>query len=574
MSQTDFAQLGGHRGWTQWRRSVMGPAVLAIAVCAVGVPLWAILSYAGHPVAAAGGYTAPVSETLGTPAVDSALLAVSVAVLSLCIAFGPAWAMSATRLRRFPALHALILVPLMTPPYLTTIGWLLTMEPGGYLTQWLPWTQGLANAFVSFGGLAFLMSLHEFPVAYLALVIGLRGVPRAGLDAARVHGLGMPARIRHIWWPALAPVVATAGLLVFVNAVGEFGTPLVFGSLLRFPVLTTQIYQAMNAYPVQFPLAARLALLTLGMCLLVAGLLWLFRRRLQTPALLRAVDAGADRLPAFGAGARSWAGACVLLVVCGLALGVPIASMLATSVMKAFGNGFSLTNLTIAHYAHLFSSSSSALGALLHSLELSAISATIAAAVAVGLACLLRFWPSLWTRLTALLVLLPNTIPHILFVVGLIIFWDAPWLPFSLYDSSWLLVLAFVILLLPYALIQVTRTLNTLPASLWESGQAHGLPRFSVVVRLMAPLLAPSLLSGWVAVFALSLRDITVPLMASPPGYSTAPGYIYEQYVQTSLPQAMAMACLTVAVGMIAFLLIQALTGRVGHSDEHGKQIA
>ncbi|MCY0869369.1 MAG: ABC transporter permease subunit [Firmicutes bacterium] len=565
MSESNLARVGTSRALVRWPRAV-GPIILGIAVCAVGAPLWSILSYAGHPTAVVGGYAPPASEAIWTPTLDSALLAVSVAVLSLCIAFGPAWAMSATRLRKYPIFHALVLVPLMTPPYLTTIGWLLTMEPGGYLTQWLPWTQGLANAFVSFGGLTFLMSLHEFPIAYLALVLALRAVPRAGVDAARVHGLRLAARVRHIWWPTLAPVVATAGLLVFVNSVGEFGTPLVFGSLLRFPVLTTQIYQAMNSYPVQFPLAARLALLTLAMCLLVAGILWLLRRRLETPALLRSLDADVDSLSAPAVGARTWVGACVLLIVCGLALGVPIASMVATSAMKAFGDGFSSANLTFQHYAHLFSASSSALVALLHTLEIATMSATIAAAVAIGLACLLRFWSSLWTRLTTLVVLLPNTIPHILFVVGLIIFWDAPWLPFTLYDSSWLLVLAFVILLLPYVLIQVVRTLSALPKSLWESGRAHGLPRLSVAWRLVTPLLVPSLLSGWIAVFALSMRDITVPLMASPPGYSTAPGYIYEQYVQTSLPQAMAMACLTVAVGMIAFLLMQGLTARVGRS--------
>src|SRR5699024_11205126 len=47
--------------------------------------------------------------------------------------------------------------------------------------------------------------------------------------------------------------------------------------------------------------------------------------------------------------------------------------------------------------------------------------------------------------------LLSNIIPGIVFVVGLILFWNAAWLPTTVYNTNWMPILTYIVLFLPYS---------------------------------------------------------------------------------------------------------------------------
>jgi len=88
--------------------------------------------------------------------------------------------------------------------------------------------------------------------------------------------------------------------------------------------------------------------------------------------------------------------------------------------------------------------------ALMNSLSLSLYAATICVILGTILALAIeksRTWPQ---RIIDLFSLLPNTVPGIVMVVGLIIVWDASWMPIPLYNTYGMVVLTYVILFLPY----------------------------------------------------------------------------------------------------------------------------
>ncbi|MBE1555604.1 hypothetical protein [Sporosarcina limicola] len=100
----------------------------------------------------------------------------------------------------------------------------------------------------------------------------------------------------------------------------------------------------------------------------------------------------------------------------------------------------------MAHYSELLSVGSPGLKALTNSLGLALLAATVAALLGLFLALQIGRAEEISQRLIDLLGLLPNTIPGIVLVVGLILLWNAQWMPIPLYNTYGFVVVAYVVL--------------------------------------------------------------------------------------------------------------------------------
>ena len=117
--------------------------------------------------------------------------------------------------------------------------------------------------------------------------------------------------------------------------------------------------------------------------------------------------------------------------------------------MKLRGAGLSLDNLTLAHYKEPLSWGSVSQKALGNSLGLSLAASTVAVLLGTGFALTIGKSQARMRWVIDLLSLLPNTVPGIVMVVGLILLWNAPWMPVTLYNTYGMVVLTYVVLFLP-----------------------------------------------------------------------------------------------------------------------------
>lgn len=559
--------------WLPRRGSVWTLGVAAGLALLTVWPLLLILSRAWR-----GGWAdlvAGVSSTMWMSALDSAWLGLLVTGFSFCLALPLAWAVERTVLGRMPWLEAVLLLPFITPPYIATMGWMLFMEPGGLLQTAVPAASVLEEPFFSVWGLAWVMTLHLFPIMFLALRQPLRAVSGKLQDAARVQGAGARTRFRWIEWPLLVRAAVGAGVLVFILAIGEFGTPLVFSGMMRFSVLTTAIYQDATQWPIDFTAAARLALLLLTLSLLALNGFWFLRRRRfafdpasSGGAVVRNPAVEQNRVhrhaPGGGSPQRQGIGTLGTWVACMYtwclfmtALAVPFGTMFLEALLRVEGDGLIWSNLTLAHFEHIVTPGTDAFRSLLTSFGLALVAAVVATALgALVVATSLAVRKPLAAGIEGLAVL-PNTIPNVLMVIGLIFFWNAPWLPWTLYNTPGMLVLAFVLLFLPFPFIYIRQAMTDLPPSLWWAGRILGAGHLRIGMRLVLPLLAPALAFGAVMVFAVSFRDLAVPMLLSPPNLLTAPGYIFGQFDQGTIPDGMAMA--TISTGLSVALSLGVL---------------
>ncbi|MFB9756219.1 ABC transporter permease [Paenibacillus hodogayensis] len=486
--------------------------------------------------------------------------------LGLCVVLGAtvfalplAWIMAKTDLIRHQWLDVILLVPFMTPPYIGSMGWILFMQKNGYLEQLAPFAAGWSDRFFSFGGMTLIMSLHLFPFLYLVLRNALIQIGGSKEDAAAVHGGRFMYRFVRIVMPLLLSAYAMGALLVFVKTIAEFGTPATFGRKIGYYVLTSEIHKYISSWPIDFGKATALASVLLSTCLL----LWYVQSVVSSRFSYRLVGGKGSRFKRYrlnvGMRLACWLYVTGLLVV---SIGVPYFSIIAASLMKLRGVGLAWNNLTLNYYAELLTWGSKSMQALLNSMSLSLTAATIAVILGTWFALTIgrsKTWPQ---RLTDLFSLLPNTVPGIVIVVGLILVWNAPWMPIPLYNTYGMVVLTYVVFFLPYTVQYVKSNFSQLDPALFQAGQVFGGKPFYVFRRILLPLIVPGMLAGWMMTFTISIRELVASLMILPPSMETSATYIFAQFEQGKVSLGMAMAVVSVGVTTVMLLVINYLSAK------------
>ena len=442
-----------------------------------------------------------------------------------------------------------LLVPIMTPPYIAALSYILVMQAGGFgdtLVGGLP--EGLRAWFFSFWGVTLVMALSSFGYVALAVEATLSGIPRRFEDAATLLGASWGQTARRILLPLLLPAVFNSGLLVFLEALSNFGVPAVLGTRSNLPLLPAEIFYLVTSWPVDLALATSLSsLLCLFALFTLYGSRWL-------AGVLGAGEyrPGQASITTLSVGQRwlAWAFIGTLFVLSSV---VPYAAMVLTSLAQTWGVGW--PTLTLAHYTEIFAFGSRGLQALWTSLWLSITAATLCIAIG-GYIAYVNVRASGWAqRFLDGLATLPRVIPKIVMAVALILAWNAPWVRIDIYNTVAMLLLAYVVIYITDALNYSNSTLRAMSVNLENAAAVLGASRFTIFTRVVLPRLKPALLAAWLTTFIVCMRELVASILLLPPGTDTTATFIFNQFEQGDLSVAMAMATVTIMLSTIVLVL-------------------
>jgi iron(III) transport system permease protein len=115
----------------------------------------------------------------------------------------------------------------------------------------------------------------------------------------------------------------------------------------------------------------------------------------------------------------------------------------------------------------------------------------------------------LWSKLINIVAFIPIAVPHIVLGLAVLLLYVRT----PLYGTIAAIILAQVSInmvfgtrMLSGALIQVHRDLE-------RAGEVCGVPRHTVMTRILMPIIRSQMFNGWLLVFAHSMRDLGVPLV-------------------------------------------------------------
>jgi multiple sugar transport system permease protein len=207
---------------------------------------------------------------------NSFLIAAAATLLAVCLAALAAAALArSSPLARRRGLLALLLITLFPPILL-----LFPLYEGVRALGWINHPLGLVLPYAAL----------NLPLAVWILESGFRQMPREVNDAARLDGLGTVSRLVRIDAPLLAPVIATAAILVFIFCWNEFMLALTFMTRDSTKTITAGIASIGGASIYEIPWGQLSAAVVVATAPLVA-LVLLFERRI-TAGLTRGAVKG------------------------------------------------------------------------------------------------------------------------------------------------------------------------------------------------------------------------------------------------------------------------------------------
>lgn len=525
---------------------------LAMLVLLVALPLLFIILQAIFPHFSSGLWLdafAGVSPLLDDPQLPAMLggtltIAAGVAILSALIGLPLGVARGMFRLPLAKLWDVLFLIPFLTPPYIAALSWMLVLQTQGYLQQFTG--INLNDLLFSRSGIILVMTLNIFPVVYFAVSRSLLASGQRLALVGRVHGATAWRAFWHITLPMVSPALGAGMLLAFTLAIEEYGVPAALGSRAGVVMLTVGIEKKLADWPIDLPGASLLSLVLIAVAL---GGWWLQRRLVGDKDVTSITGKPAENCGAHPGGLTIPI-IIVMSVVGLLAVGLPGMSMVLTGMMATLSGGVSWDNVTLSHYAALFSQQGDALSALGTSLSLA-----FCAALVTGLVGLLAAWLVVVQKIKGrslidALSLMPAALPGIVVGVGLILLWNRAFWPVSPYNTWAILLLSYCCLLLPWPVRYVGSALRQLGGNLEPAARVHGASSLQALRLIVLPLVFPAMLAAMLMVFAIASRELVTSLLLAPAGMQTVAVFIWRQFEQGSPGQGMAMATLTLITGL------------------------
>lgn len=450
-------------------------------------------------------------------------------VTAACGTVGTALAVLVTRTslpgRRYTSV--LLSLPLAVPSYVAAYIWIAEFP-------------GLAG----FWGAAIVLTVVSYPYVFLPAVAALSRLDPAHEEVARSLGRSGTAVLFGVTLRRARAAIAAGCLLVALYVLSDFGAV----ATMRYESFTWVIYGAYRAgfNPSRAAILAML-LLVFAVALIVAEAVARGRATAYRLGSGVARPAPLIRLGRTGRGA----GFAMIGLVLAAGLAFPLATLLrwlARSVQ---------TSVDVAELV----------AALAASLGYSLAAALVTTALAVPVALLAARYRGPAVSVVERTTFLTHALPGIVIAVAGVYLGARLLRP--LYQTSPLLVLAYVVLFLPLAVGSIRAAVESSPSRLEEVAVSLGRSSTRAFFAVTAPLAASGLAAGAALVFLATMKELPATLLLHPTGVHTLATGLWRYTTVSDYGNAAPYAAALVLFAAVPTAVLGRWSGRAGQIRGH-----
>lgn len=503
-----------------------------------------------------GHFSAFLHQSLLTESFKNSLyVAVMATVFASLIAVPLAYFTIRFRFKGALIIQTLGILPLIMPPFVGAVAMQLIFGRSGsvnlLLDDWFGITLPIMDGL---NGIIFVEAIHYFPFILMNLTVALRNIDGAMEEAAVNLGSKGWRLFRRIIFPLALPGYVAGASLVFVKVFDDLGTPLVLGIT---NMLAPQAYLRITQVGIDDPLGYVISVIMIAFSILA---LWLSARALKGrdySTIQKGGNAIQQRELSTGQSILAYAWiAFILLLVLSPHIGVLLLSLATVWSFAPLPDGY-----TLAHYASVFQDSK---GMIANTMLYGGLAALIDVILGTAIAYII-----LRTKLPARQTLdwiasAALAVPGLVLAIGLLRTFrdmEIPGLGVG-FTSTWVIIMiAYSVRRLPYALRSCMAALQQVSISLEEAAASVGANRFSTIRRVVIPLMAGGILAGFVTSFMTAAVELSATIMLvtrdsdAPMSYGI---YLYMQSPSGRGPGAAlgVLAVIVVAIGTYASHLV------------------
>ncbi|MFC8043549.1 ABC transporter permease [Nocardia sp. NPDC057353] len=497
-----------------------------------------------------------IGETIRTT------VALALGSLVIAMVLGTLLAFAASRLPdRLGFLRIVPILPIVLPAVANVVGWAFLLSPGpGYLNvllRELPWWSGTDSGPVDVYTVPWIIVLTGFGLTsfvYLFVSAGMQNIGAEHLEAAQTSGSSTFRIFFTIVLPLLRPSLIYGGGIAFLLGLGQFTGPLLLGQNYGVQVLTTEMYRRVSESPSDFAAAA-----AAGSPLVILGIALVLIQKVLLGNQTRFVTHGGKAFAPSG-GRSTWA-ALTLIGYALLALVVPLAGLVIVSLTPYWSGSLTWDMLTLDNFRTL-GSNSAIVESVLTSVSTSLGAVLICVPIGYVMATLLvrgrRF--RILALLGDLITALPLGIPAVIFGVGFLLTYTEP--PFILYGTRTVIILVYIVLMLPFATRMQMTAMLALGNTYSEASATSGASPLVTTLRVMLPLMRPTVLSAVALMFILLTHEFAASLLVRASTTQVMGTLLFDLWQNGSYPLVAAMALLMTAVTTVGVAAAMAVGGR------------
>jgi len=441
-------------------------------------------------------------------------LAVGSTLLAFSIAAPLAWISERFEFPGKSALSALLLLPMMLPPFVGAIGFRQIFGQEGAVNAllravgWLGQNQvidwlGAGREW----GIISLNALHLYPILYLNLVAALANLDPVLLEAAENLGCSGLRRAWRVTVPLVMPGIFAGGTIVFIWAFTELGVPLMFDYYRVTPVQIFNGLSDIDSNPFTYALVA--------VTLIGSALIYFVIRLLvgKPPPAMPGRGGHAGQMTALG-GVRGLLCSSFFTTVCVLAL-LPQLGVILVSFSKDWYRTILPQSFTLQHYVFALGNPLT-VPSIRNSLVYASLSTAVDLLLGVNIAYLITRTKIFGRSLLDALAMLPLAVPGLILAFGYLAL-TRPGSFLSFLDPARnpliLLVLAYAVRRIPYVVRSAAAGFEQASVTLEEAAQSLGASPFRALTRVTLPLITANLFSGAILAFAFAMLEVSDSLV-------------------------------------------------------------
>lgn len=477
--------------------------------------------------------------------VNSLVVSAVSTVLTVAVALVLAYAVTRTTVPGKRFISLLSLLPLISPPFLVSLAFILLFGRNGVITRGL----SLDWSIYGFHGIVVSQVFTFLPQAYILLANVLGNIDTSLEEAAENLGAGLGTTLRRVTLSLARPGLASAALIVFILCMTDFGNPILVGG--RYNVLATEIYAQVIGMN-DFASAATMSVVLIVPCLVAyfVNAYWVGSRSYVTvSAVSRTALRPTPALVRWPLFVASGGIACFIGLIYGL---IPLGSF-----VRLWGSDWSLS---LQHYA--FRSTAEGAWPIWNSVKLAVVSGVVGTALALVTAYVIERRRSALgaaARGLEFLSLLPAALPGTVIGVGYILAFNVP--PLLLTGTIWILVASVVFWKFPVAVLAAVNALKQIDPAIEEAAVSLGAGSVRTFVKVVLPLLTGTAFSIFIYFFINGMVTVSAVIFLIYPGFNLGSVAILAQ-VENGYPGvACALGTIILALVIGTVLVLRALLG-------------
>ena len=492
------------------------------------------------------------------------LLAVCSTAAAFALALPLAWLADRFEFPGKKMFSALLLAPMILPPFVGAIGVKKILGQDGSLNAFLHDVGLLGHGHAvdwlgqnRFWGVVTLNALHLYPVLYLNIAAALANVDPAMEEAAENLGCTGVRKFFKITLPLIAPGVFAGGTIVFIWAFTELGVPLIFDYT---RVTSVQIFYGIKDIGNNpFPYALTAVMLVATVLLYALSRVLFGRRAGDLTMMAKATSHGGPRA------LSRWAGAACTAFFAGVifvAL-LPHLGVVLVSFSRDWYDSILPQSWTLENYRTALGHSLT-VPSIGNSLTYATLSTVIDAVLGIGIAYVVVRTNIRGRHALDALAMLPLAVPGLVLAFGyLAMTQESRPLAFlnPVKNPVPLLVIAYAVRRLPYMVRSAAAGYQQTSVTLEEAAQNLGASPLRALRRVTLPLIAANLLAGGLLTFSFAMLEVSDSLLlAQKQEYYPITKAIYELFQLLGTGRAIASA---LGVWAMAFLGVTILGASV-----------